>query len=213
VPGTGWEYSPGMDWAGVVVERLSSQRLEEYMSENIFKPLGMNSTTFRINDRADVKEKLISPVTREAAENAFPPGKLKPLKEYRSTGAFPYDAGGGGLHLPPSDYAKLLQALLKNDGTLLKPETVELLFKPQLSPELVKSFVDNAKGKPTAALRAGFSTSILEADETEVDFDSAVNWAFGGLLTVKDVPGRRKKGSLAWTGLPNLQVRTSKTTD
>ncbi|THV08214.1 beta-lactamase/transpeptidase-like protein [Dendrothele bispora CBS 962.96] len=208
-PGAGWEYSPGMDWAGVVVERLSSQRLEEYMSEHIFKPLGMKSTTFRINDRMDVKEKQIGLVTRETPDptatenNKSIPGKLKPLTEYRSTGVFPYDAGGGGLHLPPSDYAKVLQALLKKDGTLLKPETVDLLFKPQLEPDVVKSLVSRVRRGQSPGLRAGFSTALLELEEG-MNFDSAVNWAFGGLLAVKDVPGRRKKGSLAWGGLPNL---------
>ncbi|KAK7470284.1 hypothetical protein VKT23_001715 [Stygiomarasmius scandens] len=203
-PETAWEYSPGMDWAGVVVERLSSQRLEEYMSENIFKPLGMNSTTFRINDRVDVKEKLIDPVTREYSDPTVP-GKLKPFTEYSLTGSYSYDAGGSGLYLPPSDYAKVLQALLRNDGTLLKPETVEILLKPQLSPELVKSFVDNARSKPTAGLRAAISMNILEVEETGMNFDSGVNWAFGGLLTLEDVPGRRKKRSLAWGGMANLQ--------
>ncbi|KAK3066060.1 hypothetical protein LTS18_002071, partial [Coniosporium uncinatum] len=49
-PGEGWAYGGGLDWAGVLVSRLSNDvTLEQYMQEHIFKPLGMESTTFHID--------------------------------------------------------------------------------------------------------------------------------------------------------------------
>jgi CubicO group peptidase (beta-lactamase class C family) len=47
--GEGWDYSCGIDWAGQMVERATgSARLGDYMSEHIWKPLGMASKTFRL---------------------------------------------------------------------------------------------------------------------------------------------------------------------
>ena len=47
-PGTQWEYGIGVDWAGKAVEAASKQKLGGYMKENIFDPLGMKDTAFKI---------------------------------------------------------------------------------------------------------------------------------------------------------------------
>src|SRR5437016_1901809 len=47
-PGERWEYGISMDWAGKMVEAASGQRLDRYMTEHIFTPLGMNDTAFAI---------------------------------------------------------------------------------------------------------------------------------------------------------------------
>ncbi len=45
-PGARWEYSPGLSVVGRVVEVVSGQRFEQFLSDRIFEPLGMNDTTF-----------------------------------------------------------------------------------------------------------------------------------------------------------------------
>lgn len=45
-PSQSWQYGSGIDWAGLVLEKVTGQRLEAYMSEKIFKPLNMKETTF-----------------------------------------------------------------------------------------------------------------------------------------------------------------------
>lgn len=45
-PGEGWAYGAGISWAGKVLEKLTGKTLEEYMQENIFKPLGISRITF-----------------------------------------------------------------------------------------------------------------------------------------------------------------------
>jgi CubicO group peptidase (beta-lactamase class C family) len=47
-PGERWEYGISMDWAGKMVEAASGQRLDRYMTEKIFTPLGMADTGFAI---------------------------------------------------------------------------------------------------------------------------------------------------------------------
>ena len=47
-PGDRWEYGINIDWAGKMVETVSGKRLGDYLQENVFSPLGMNSTAFKI---------------------------------------------------------------------------------------------------------------------------------------------------------------------
>lgn len=45
-PGTKWQYSPGLNVAGRIVEIVSGQPLQDFMKERIFDPAKMSSTTF-----------------------------------------------------------------------------------------------------------------------------------------------------------------------
>jgi len=45
-PGTEFEYGFSIDVLGAVVERVSEQRLGEYLAKNVWRPLGMNDATF-----------------------------------------------------------------------------------------------------------------------------------------------------------------------
>ena len=47
-PGSKWLYSMSTDVCGALVERLSGVAFDEYLSENIFKPLGMKDTAFHV---------------------------------------------------------------------------------------------------------------------------------------------------------------------
>ena len=47
-PGEHWEYSISIDWAGQMVEAIAGMRLDRYMKENIFEPLGMVDTGFKL---------------------------------------------------------------------------------------------------------------------------------------------------------------------
>ena len=47
-PGERWEYGISIDWVGKMVEAASGQRLDRYMTEKIFTPLGMGDTGFAI---------------------------------------------------------------------------------------------------------------------------------------------------------------------
>ena len=47
-PGTKWHYSIAVDITGVIIERLSGKTFSEYLSDNIFAPLGMKDTFFEV---------------------------------------------------------------------------------------------------------------------------------------------------------------------
>ena len=47
-PGERWEYSISIDWAGLMVEAAGGVKLDRYMKDNLFDPLKMADTGFRI---------------------------------------------------------------------------------------------------------------------------------------------------------------------
>lgn len=183
-PGEGWSYSCAIDWAGKMVERVNGNvRLGDYMKTHIWEPLGMTSTGFRLNENETVRKNLC-PTTAKT-----PQGELVPSKPYPNPDPVD-DLGGGGLYSCVKDYLKVLVSLLKNDGTLLKPETVKLMFTPQLpDPKWLVETVYSPLGG--AMFRAG-----VESDKW--------NFGLGGILNAEDVDGVCKKGTMTWGGLPNL---------
>ena len=84
-PGESWEYSVATDWAGLAVEAVSGQRLGDYLTENLFGPLGMHATAFR--------DALPDDAARVHARDEQ--GQLAAVPMYIGGGE--YDSGGGGL--------------------------------------------------------------------------------------------------------------------
>ena|SRR5436309_414364 len=48
-PGEKWNYGINIDWVGKAVEKVSGQNLEVYFRDNIFAPLGMRDTGFKLD--------------------------------------------------------------------------------------------------------------------------------------------------------------------
>jgi methyl acetate hydrolase len=49
-PGTRWEYGTNIDFVGKAVEAVSGKRLDAYLRDHMFAPLGMSDTGFKIGD-------------------------------------------------------------------------------------------------------------------------------------------------------------------
>ncbi len=191
-PGRGWEYSPSIDWAGKLVERATNMPLQQFMEENIWKPLGIKDMTFFIHQRDDLKRRMpaMSFRTTPDAEKAV---WQKPIEQEPVEDAM----GGGQVTAAPTEYIKILHAILKNDGLLLKPETVEDMFKPHLSEESREGLMKTMSFPEINLMMGGVS----EGTER--------NWGLGGLLIMEDSPEKTgfrglKKGTMSWGGMPNL---------
>ena len=183
-PGESWAYSCGIDWAGQMVERVDGgARLGDYMRKHIWGPLGMNSTGFRITESELIRSRLCATTARA------PTGDLVPAKLYPNANPKD-DLGGGGLYSSVTDYVKVLVSLLKNDGTLLRPETVRTMFSRQL-PDDKHLLATVAPPLGPAMFRGGVESS-------------AWNFGLGGILNMEDVECICKKGKMTWGGLPNL---------
>jgi CubicO group peptidase (beta-lactamase class C family) len=56
-PGERWEYGTGMDWVGLIVERVSGLSLDAYSKTFILEPVGAENITF--TPTKAMKEKLV----------------------------------------------------------------------------------------------------------------------------------------------------------
>ena len=125
-PGTHWLYSLGLDVCGRLVEIMSGRRLDRFMAEEIFAPLGMLDTGFSVPERQ--VERFAACYARGAAKDLVPVDD--PVESaYLDTPSFL--AGGGGLVSTAPDYARFCRMLLEGgeiDGQrVLGRKTVELM--------------------------------------------------------------------------------------
>lgn len=191
-PGTSWIYSPSIDWAGLLVARISKTSLEDYVQKNIFARLDITDITYWPEKNAQLASRLVTMSIRDkpAPEGS---GKAVPFKGPGMTSSAQEEFGGQGLSATMPSYLKVLQSLLLDDEKLLSKETTAKMFQPQLTPEsaaaLQAVYDSQPKGGPCA----------IGHFPPNVQYD----WGLGGLLTMQDVDWR-KKGALAWSGMPNL---------
>lgn len=109
------------------------------------------------------------------------------------------DYGGAGILCSVPDYARVLRSLTIDDGKLLTSSTLATMFTPQLSADS-KNQLKFLLSFPEVNNSMGGLPSLPPSTPSEI----MVDWGLGGQLTPVDIPGRRKKGSLHWGGLPNL---------
>lgn len=126
-PGTAWEYSYGLDVAGLAVETVTRKRLGEFLQERLFGPLGMVDTAFAQPE---------SKAARQAKPLAKDPETGQPIPVRPVTVASKYDCGGGCASSTALDYLRFALMLL-NKGTLdgtrvLGRKTVEYMTSNQL---------------------------------------------------------------------------------
>lgn len=114
-PGTAWSYSNvAVALLGYLGERLSKKPLDIFTRERIFTPLGMKDTSWRYEGVSDA---------RLAQPYDFTDSKFKRLPRTR----YP-DWPAGLLCTSANDFAKFLASYTQ--ATLLKPDTIKLMFTP-----------------------------------------------------------------------------------
>jgi CubicO group peptidase (beta-lactamase class C family) len=133
-PGQSWMYGPGIDYAGLLIERVTGLSLEEYMRENLWEPLGIKDMTFRLSSRPDMRERMADMSFRD--EGSGKVGYMEGRRGYQDVdgGEMLDFMGGDGVFTSAEEYIKILKALLTTDEDeiLLKKDTVESFFMSQL---------------------------------------------------------------------------------
>jgi CubicO group peptidase (beta-lactamase class C family) len=136
-PGTAWEYGLSTEVLGLVVEKITGEKLGEYLRDRVFRPLGMADTGFVVSPEQSkryAKPFLKDPVTG-VAQSVL--DLTKPLK---------FECGGGCAASTAEDYLLFAQMLL-NGGSLghtrvLGRKTVEYMTADHLGPEVENHIVD-----------------------------------------------------------------------
>jgi methyl acetate hydrolase len=182
-PGTRWEYGINIDFVGKAIEAASGKRLDAYLRDNIFAPLSMNDTGFKITDA--MRKRLVAMHAR--GED----GSLAPIP-FEIEQAPEFHMGGGGLYGTGADYIKFTQMILNkgsgNGNQLLKPETVALMGQNHIG--------DLSIGKMT-------TMAPMYTNDVDLYPDIVKKWGLSFLINTAKTPEGRSAGSLAWAGLAN----------
>ncbi len=127
-PGTGWEYGPSTDVVGRLVEVLSGQKLDAFLKERIFEPLGMTDTAFYL-PRSKMNRLSALYVKGDDGKielSELPDENSRWIKEPHI-----YFSGAGGMVSTTADYFRFHQMMLNGgelDGVrILGPMTVRLM--------------------------------------------------------------------------------------
>lgn len=182
-PGERWEYGINIDWAGKMVEAVSGQTLGQYLKDNLFDPLGMHSTAFRITP--GMRSRLAGVHLRG------PDGKLAPMP-FELPQEPEFEMGGGGLYSTAGDYLRFVRMVL-NHGQLggervLKPETVanDLMLN-----QMGDCRVSQLKTEHPLSNDAEFFPGVPKA------------WSLAFQINQQRTHTGRPAGALMWAGLAN----------
>ncbi|RXH19609.1 serine hydrolase domain-containing protein [Bradyrhizobium guangzhouense] len=182
-PGTRWEYGTNIDFVGKAVEAVSGKRLDAYLRDNLFAPLGMSDTGFKISD--DMRKRLVGMHARgEDGQLAAMPFELEQNPEFHM--------GGGGLYSTAGDYIKFTQMILNkgrgNGNQVLKAETIAMMGQNQMG--------DLNMTKMTTA-------APPYTNDVDLYPDQAKKWGLSFMINTAKTAEGRSAGSLAWAGLAN----------
>lgn len=199
-PGEQWEYGTNIDWAGMVVEGITGQRLGEVMKQRILDPLGMHDTAFTMTPSMLARQATIH--AREDSD-----GSLIALDGVTLPQDPEVHMAGHGLYGTAVDYVKFIRMWL-NDGRsddgeeILRPETVEMAARNHLPAGMNIKMVPGIGATETAASILPISNPRLSND-AEFFPGMPKTWALTFMINEEDAPTGRPAGALAWAGLSN----------
>jgi methyl acetate hydrolase len=180
-PGDRWEYGINIDWAGKMVEAVTGKDLDTVMRTDLFEPLGMSSTGFKITDGQ--RERLAGVHVRSA-------DGLAPL-EFEMPQEPEFWMGGGGLYSTVGDYLRFTRMILRGG---------ELDGQRVLAPETVAEMSRNSMGDCDVTTLVS-----IHPFSNDANFYPGMTQKYGlsFLINTEDTPEGRSAGSLAWAGLAN----------
>lgn len=182
-PGTRWGYGIGIDWLGRMVEAVSGKRIDAFLKDEVFGPLGMDDTDVEVAPHMAPR---LAAVKARGEDGAFADFALAPPSNPEVYGM------GHCLYSTPRDYIRFLRMFLGRgalEGTRV------------LSEAGVDRMLANHMGPLT------FQKMLTVAPPVTADFDpfpgTVKTHSFGFLRNEADIPGMRNAGSQSWAGVLN----------
>ena len=184
-PGERWEYGSNIDWAGQVVEGITGERLGDVFAARIFEPLGIEDTSFELDDRLRAR--------RATMHTRGDDGSLTPMDDFELTSTPEVHMGGHGLYGTVGDYTRFMRMWLNDGrgehGVVLEPETVQMA-------------VQNHLGDLEVRMLPGVIPSL--SNDAEFFPGLSKSWSLPFMVNDEPAPTGRPAGGLGWAGLANL---------
>ena len=175
-----------------MIKRKTGLQLGDYLQENVFGPPGIPPGRLTLGGEEEMLARLV-PTTKYDENGVLVPVTAGLSSLWPEPGQREH-YGGIDLHGSAPDFLHVLSGIfLDPNGPILEQSTIESMLEPQVKDEarLKRHLVDDAIPMFINAAYASVSTEIR------------VNYGLSGLLSLEDIPGQRKAGSLSWGGLPN----------
>jgi len=127
-PGTEWQYSTANYVVlQIIIENVEGKSFADVAEKRILKPLKMKSATFRSDDiHPDREKNLLTPHFKDD----------KTIQHYHYV-----NTAGSVLYATMADMILFCQALIKQDGTLLKPKSWKKLTTPGINKDYGLGFM------------------------------------------------------------------------
>ena len=171
-PGDNWQYSLSHDVLAAVVEVVSGKRFGEYVSDRIFEPLGMTSSTFLLPE----EEVALLPAQYKGTEG----GVVEIDRHiYRYKPGSEYESGGAGCITTARDYIKFLEAM--RCEKILSREVLDLMYRDHLT--------DGQRAGCWAPRGYGYGLGVRVPDSTGKRTDIGWGGAAGAFLALDESHG------------------------
>lgn len=169
-PGTRWQYSLGIDVIGRLIEVISGQKLQHFLQEQLFVPLGMVDTAFSVP--AEKRTRLatmyglpdVATSTLSSIAQAYEQGynqRIDVESTHPATNTT-FARGGYGLFSTIGDYMRFAQMLLNRgqlDGVrILAPKVVDLMHMNHVPKSLLPWEIG---GIPSLGYGFGLGSRVL----------------------------------------------------
>ena len=182
-PGERWKYGTGIDWLGLIVERIDGRRIDRFCREEIFDPLLLPDTRFEVEEHMAAR---LASVKRREADGGFADQAFGPPSNPEFYGM------GHALYSTAPDYMRFLRLFL-NAGAL---DGVRIL-----SEAAIAQMLSNQIG----TLEIPRLTSVTPAISADVELfpGAPKSHSFAFMRFDGDIPGMRRAGSQGWAGILN----------
>ncbi|GGA71650.1 serine hydrolase [Pseudoclavibacter endophyticus] len=170
-PGERWVYGLGHDVQAHLIERLSGRPLDAYLTDRVFRPLGMIDTAYGVPD--DQRSRVV---------DLHGAGAASGIPTYERFADRPF--GTIGLWGTTIDFARFGEALRRGgelDGErVLARKTVELMCSNHLPPGIDR--LPPGSPAPGAGYGLGVSVTVDPASESNLGSPGTFGW-FGAATT------------------------------
>ena len=182
-PGERWDYGLGIDWLGKVVEAVDGRRIDAFLKEELFDPMGMADTACEVENHMASR---LAGVKARGEDGIFGDFELAPPPNPEFYGM------GHALYSTPADYLTFIRLFL-NKGTM---NGHKVMSEASVEQMLANSIGDLGIGK-MVSLAPPMSADVHLFPGT------TVTHSFGFVRVEEDVPEMRSAGAQGWAGVLN----------